>query len=182
MRASDRPSAPQATNVYPPTFLLVWEPKRNKLIAHQCDQMTAVKTEYQLTSITWPYRGLKCWPIEVEYFLKVSADKLTVLNDRRLRFIFYSDSYEMCLCHYGPVLLGFWLQTDLGRKIHPFFWKYRRGRPFLTMVTRWSRSTTCSDWSKVDRWVHAENLCSILKVFYFDSWGWQSWNVIINIG
>ena len=26
----------------------------------------------------------------------------------------------------------------------------------------------CSDWSKFDRWVHAENLCSILKVVYFD--------------
>ena len=25
-----------------------------------------------------------------------------------------------------------------------------------------------SDWSKFDRWVHAENLCSILKVVYFD--------------
>ena len=25
----------------------------------------------------------------------------------------------------------------------------------------------CSDWSKFDRWVHAENLCSILKLVYF---------------
>ena len=32
----------------------------------------------------------------------------------------------------------------------------------------------CSDWSKFDRWVHAENSYSILKVFYFDSWSWQS--------
>ena len=32
----------------------------------------------------------------------------------------------------------------------------------------------CSDWSKFDRWVHAENLCSILKLVYFDSWSWQS--------
>ena len=27
----------------------------------------------------------------------------------------------------------------------------------------------CCDWSKFDRWVHAENLCSILKLVYF----WQ---------
>ena len=27
---------------------------------------------------------------------------------------------------------------------------------------------------KFDRWVHAENLCSILNLVYFDSWGWQS--------
>ena len=32
----------------------------------------------------------------------------------------------------------------------------------------------CSDWSKFDRWVHAQNLCSILNLVYFDSWGWQS--------
>ena len=32
----------------------------------------------------------------------------------------------------------------------------------------------CSDWSKFDRWVHAENVCSILKLVYFDSWSWQS--------
>ena len=32
----------------------------------------------------------------------------------------------------------------------------------------------CSDWSKFDRWVHAENLCSILKLVYFDSGSWQS--------
>ena len=31
-----------------------------------------------------------------------------------------------------------------------------------------------SDWSKFDRWVHAENLCSMLKLVYFDSRGWQS--------
>ena len=32
----------------------------------------------------------------------------------------------------------------------------------------------CSDWSKFDRWVHMENLCSILNLVYFDSWSWQS--------
>ena len=32
----------------------------------------------------------------------------------------------------------------------------------------------CSDWSKFDRWVHAENVCSILKLAYFASWSWQS--------
>ena len=32
----------------------------------------------------------------------------------------------------------------------------------------------CSDWSKFDRWVHAENLYSILKLVYFDSWSWQT--------
>ena len=37
------------------------------------------------------------------------------------------------------------------------------------MFTRWSRST-----SNFYRWVHAENLCSILNLVYFDSWSWHS--------
>ena len=50
----------------------------------------------------------------------------------------------------------------------------------LSLFLPWSRvghalrPILCSDWSKFDRWVHAENLCSILKVVYFDSWSWQS--------
>ena len=42
-------------NVYSRTFQLLWEPRepRRKLIAHQCcNQLTAVKTRYPLTSIT----------------------------------------------------------------------------------------------------------------------------------
>ena len=78
------------TNVYFHTFYLLLEPRR-KLIAHQCcDQLTAVKIGYPLTSITWPYRRLRCWPIEVKYFLKLSADKLLVFsNDCRLKSIFF---------------------------------------------------------------------------------------------
>ena len=49
----------------------------------------------------------------------------------------------LCLCHYGPALLRFWFQTDLGRENSASFFKnFRRGRPFLTMATRWSRSTS----------------------------------------
>ena len=33
-------------------------------------------TGYPLTSITWAYRRLRCRPIEIKYFLKLSADKL----------------------------------------------------------------------------------------------------------
>ena len=59
-------------------------------------------------------------------------------------------------------------------------WRRRMKFTFLTIDTRWSRSTTvqflCSDWSKFDRWVHAENLYSTLNLVYFqfDSWSWQS--------
>ena len=48
----------------------------------------------------------------------------------------------LCLCHYGPALLRFWFQTDHGRKNSASFLKIQAGRPFLTMVPRWSRSTS----------------------------------------
>ena len=68
------------TNVYSHTFYLLWEPRepRRKLMAHQCcDQLTAVKTRHPLTSITWPYRGLRCRPIQVEYFFEVIRWQVT---------------------------------------------------------------------------------------------------------
>ena len=40
----------------------------------------------------------------------------------------------------------------------------------------------CSDWSKFDRWAHAENfICSILKLVFFDSWSWQSFVSTCNV-
>ena len=82
----------------------------------------------------------------------------------------------LCLCHYGPALLSFCFQTDLGRKISASFIKIQAGKTFSyhghALVTLYVQFL-CSDWSKFDRWVHAENLCSILKVVYFDSLRWS---------
>ena len=83
----------------------------------------------------------------------------------------------LCLCHYGPVLLGFRFQTDLESENSASFFKSSGGE---VLILPWSRvghalrPLLYSDWSKFDRWVHAEKLCSILKVVYFDSWSWQS--------
>ena len=80
------------------------------------------------------------------------------------------------LCHYGPALLGFWVQSDLGRENSGSFFKIQAGNTFSyhghALVTLYVQFL-CSDWSKFDRWVHAENLCSILKVVYFDSLRWS---------
>ena len=48
----------------------------------------------------------------------------------------------LCLCHYGHALLRYWFQTDLGSENLANYLKIQRGRPFLTMVTLWSRSTS----------------------------------------
>ena len=87
-------------------------------MGHQCcDQLTAIKTGHPLTSITWPYRGLKCRPIEVEYLLKLPADKLPVSNDHRLKFIFSNDSYQIwCVYvtrpHTVKILISNWPRTQ----------------------------------------------------------------------
>ena len=38
-----------------------------------------------------------------------------------------------------------------------------------------------SDWSKIYRWVHAENLCGIMKVVYFESRSWQNFVSTCNV-
>ena len=83
----------------------------------------------------------------------------------------------LCLCHYGPALLGFWYQTDLGSENSASFLKIQAGKTFSyyghALVTVYVQFL-CSNWWKFDRWVHAQNLCSILKLVYFDSWSWPS--------
>ena len=71
------------------------------------------------------------------------------------------------------ILISNWPRTQ---KFSQFF-KIQTGKTFSyhghALVTLYVQFL-CSDWSKFDRWVHAEKLCSILKVVYFDSWIWQS--------
>ena len=87
-------------------------------------------------------------------------------------------SNMLCLCHYGPALLGFWFQTDFGSRSEnsASFCKSTagktlsyRGHALVTLYVQF----LYSDWSKFDRWVHAKKLCSILKIVYFDSWSWR---------
>ena len=83
----------------------------------------------------------------------------------------------LCLCHYSSALLRFWFQTNLGRKNSASYLEIQAGKTFSyqghALVTLYLQFL-CSDWPKFDRWVHVENLCSILKLVYFNSWSWQS--------
>ena len=42
----------------------------------------------------------------------------------------------LCLCHYGPALLGFWLQTGLGSENSASFFKRTGGED---LILPWSR-------------------------------------------
>ena len=63
------------------------------LLRQEAHRLTAVKTRYPLTSITSPYRGLRCPPIQVEYFFKLSAEELLVFKRSQAHFL---NSYEIC--------------------------------------------------------------------------------------
>ena len=63
------------------------------------------------------------------------------------------------------------------RKFSQFFFKVQawktlsyHGHALVTLYVQF----LYPDWSKFDRLVHADKLCSILKFVYFDSWSWQS--------
>ena len=87
-------------------------------------------------------------------------------------------SNMLCLCHYVPALLVLWFQTGLGSENSASFFLIVQAGKTLSyhghaLVTLYVQFLY-SDWSKFDRLVQADKLCSILKVVYFDSWSWQS--------
>ena len=62
-------------------------------------------------------------------------------NDRRLTFTFFKNSYQICCVYVSidPHYYDFDFKLTSDAKIQPVFLKYRGGRPFLIMVTCWSR-------------------------------------------
>ena len=92
--------------------------------------------------IRWPVSsdriaGASVDPSRSSTFLKLSADKLPVSNYHRLKFIFSNGLYEICwVCHYGPALLRFWFQADLGRENSAIFLKNTGGED---LFLPWSR-------------------------------------------
>ena len=65
-------------------------------------------------------------------------------NDRRLTFTFVLNSQQRC-CVYVSIAQHYYdfdFKLTPDAKIQPVFFKYRRGRPFPTTVTCWSRSTS----------------------------------------
>ena len=76
----------------------------------------------------------------------------------------------LCFCHCRPVLLRFWFQTDLRRKNSASFFKIRgtvvghAPRPiFMIWLVKIWQLSSCVRF-----------MLHILKVVYFDSWSWKS--------
>ena len=83
--------------------------------------------------------------------------------------------YVVFMCHTIKILISNWPRTrkcsqllQAGKTVAFDFFHPSHALVMLYVQFLYS------DWSKFDRWVHAENLWSILKLVYFDSWSWQS--------
>ena len=143
--------------------------------------LTAVKTRYPLTSITWLYRRLRCRPIEVKFFLKLPTDKVLVFKRSQAQvYIFVKFIWNvLCLymCRTIKIVISNWPRTrkfsqllQAGKTVA--FGFFHHVHALVTLYVQF----LCSYWSKFDRWlwVHEENWCSILNLVYFDSWRWES--------
>ena len=110
-----------------------------------------VVINWQLTKqdFRWPVSpdriaGSGVDPSRSSVFLKLSADNLLVFKWSQAHIYFFLNSYQIC-CVYvsiAPYYYDFDFKLTSDAKIQPVFLKYRRGRPFLTMVTCWSQSTS----------------------------------------
>ena len=132
--------------------------------------------------IRWPVShdrtaGSSVDPSRSSIFLKLSADNLLVSkwSQAHVYFCFKFISNMLCLCQYRPALLRFWFQTDFRRKNSAL--KYRRDDLFLpwARVGHAPRPIFMLWLVKIWQVSSCVRLMQhILKVVYFDSWSWQS--------
>ena len=116
--------------------------------------------------------GLRCRPIEVKYFFWICSSFQMIAGSSLILFKFIWNM--SCI---SAAQLKLWFKTDLGK----FSQLLQAGKTVAFVFAHHDHALVplfvqflCCDWSKFDRWVRAENLCSILNLVYFDSWSWQS--------
>ena len=107
------------------------------------------------------------------FFLKLFGDKLLVFKWLQAHFLIHM-KYVVFITLW-PALLTFWFQTELGRENSASYLKMQAGKTDAFHFSHHSHALVtlhvqflCYDWSKFDRWVHGENLCSVLRLVYFD--------------
>ena len=130
--------------------------------------------------IRWPVSpgriaGSGVDPSRSSTFLKLPAEKLLVFKWSQAQVYFFKIymKYVVFMSLWPrtiKILISNWPRT---RKFSQFFKKTcgedlflpwsRVGHALVTLYVQF----LCSDWSKFDRWVHEENLRSILKVVVF---------------
>ena len=149
----------------------------------------------------WPYCGLRCPPIEVEYFFEVIRWQVTSFQMvAGSSLLFTKFIWNMlCSCHYGPALLRFWFQTNLGRENWASYFRNTGGedlflprshvghalRPIfmLWLVKIWQVGSCgkfmqhLDSWSFVTLTAEADRvLCQLLMFLTVFSTGCAKWN------
>ena len=148
-RPGNRPSAPQGNQCSISHFLASLGAQDDWYCSHIadqcCDQLTADITGYLLTSINWPYRGLRCRPIEVEYLFEVirwQVNCFQMTAGSSLFFLIHMKYVVFYMYRRIKILISNW-----PRKLK-FSQCLQGGKTcqllltFLTKGTRWSRSTS----------------------------------------
>ena len=129
---------------------------------------TAFKLEHLLTIIIWPYHRLRYRLTEFD-FLKLSADKLLLFKWLQVQVQFFLCKGNRKLCLWAALLnFNFKMTSDerifsqlvSTRKLLLTFLAHGHDHALVTLYVQF----LCPDWSKFDSWVHAKNLCSILKL------------------
>ena len=133
---------------------------------------------FVLTSIAWPYRGLRYRPTEFECFLKLSADKLLLLKWWQAQVQFFKNVYQISRVHKRShtfkILISNWPRTwKFNRLLHALkarrFWLFSLSRvdhalrPIFHVVI--GQILTGEFMRKI--YAASENL-------FTDSWSWQS--------
>ena len=135
---SDCLCAPQENQCLLPHFLTTLGAQEKT----DCINVVINWPRYLPTSITWPYRGLRCRPTKVEYLFEVIRWQVASFELIAGSSLFFKNSYERCCVYVTMAPHYFAFKLTLDAKIQPVILKYRRDRPFLTKVTCWSRSTS----------------------------------------
>ena len=128
-----------------------------------------VVIKWQLSKTGYPPPDRIASSLELSNFLKVSANKLLVFKWSLAQVYFLKFIWNiLCLCHCGPALLRFWFQAEIGRENSASYFKIQAEKTFSHhdhALVSFHVQFLCSDWTKLDRWVHAENSYSILKLW-----------------
>ena len=88
--------------------------------------------------IRWPVSpdrtaGSRVHPSRSSIFLTLSVVQMMAGSSLFFQWFIWN---MLCLCHYGPALLRFWLQTDLGRENSASFFKNSGGDDLFLPWTR----------------------------------------------
>ena len=132
--------------------------------------------------IRWPVSldriaGSGVDPLRTSLFWKLSVDELLVFkwSQPQVYFFYTHMKYVVYFCRTIKIIISNWPRA---RKFQPAitgrqdscFWLCSHDHALIRLFVQF----LFCDWSKFDRWVYAENLCSILNLVYFESWSWQS--------